>query len=117
MTSSPAPAPGFRRPAGATAEEATMNDSHAHFIRKPPTGLVIGFGRPGASQLHDVGKPRERKVVMALEDRMWRDRREMAPRQAPANQTLVGRLRARARNLAFRMQLGPVADDAASRDP
>ncbi|NLD55061.1 MAG: hypothetical protein GX652_10415 [Burkholderiaceae bacterium] len=94
-----------------------MNDSHAHFSPGSPAGMVIGFGRPGVSHLREPGKPTERRVVMALEERMWRDRREVACRQVPAARTLTGRLRARVRELAFRMQLGPVPDEAAGRDP
>ena len=95
----------------------TMNDPRAHSLRSVPTGLVIGFGRPGTSELRNVGKPEECRVVLALEERMWRDRREVGPRPAAAPRSLAGRIRAKVRDFVFQMQLGPVPDDAAGRDP
>lgn len=93
-----------------------MNHSHAQSLGFPVGRLVSGFGRPAAPELKVPAKPLECDVVMVLEERMWRDRREVGIAPA-APDSAVGRLRAKVRDFVSRMQLGPLADDVAGRDP
>ena len=93
-----------------------MNHSQAHFLRFSPAGLAGGFGRPDAADRQARDKPVECNVVVALEERMWRDRRETWV-EPPVRGSAAARLRARMRTFVTRMQLGPVPDEAAGRDP
>jgi hypothetical protein len=98
------------------AKAVKMNHSHAQSLGFPVGRLVSGFRRPAAPELNVPEKPLECDVVMALEERMWRDRREVGI--APASPAgAVGRIRAKVRDFVSRMQLGPIADDVAGRDP
>ena len=56
-------------------------------------------------------------VVVALEERIWLDRREDACTFFPAKREgTAGRLRTWFRNFSARMQLGPVIDDETGPD-
>ncbi len=114
MITSPAPQ---RLPANVTAKAVTMDYSHARFARFPEAGSLGGFTRPGAPAAAVGARPADHDVVMALEERMWRDRRELWAPGTPYRTSAAGRLRGRVRDFISRMQLGPVADDAAGRDP
>jgi hypothetical protein len=55
-------------------------------------------------------------VVSSLEERIWLDRREVACAFFPSKRVGLAGFRARLRDFAARMQLGPVPDDEAWPD-
>jgi hypothetical protein len=102
-----------------------MNGSHAQRIGIPAEWLVARgsrrrgptFGQAASAALTVRGKAVECDVVVALEERIWRDRREIGMPVTSPSRSAAGRLRGRIRDFVARMQLGPVADEAAGRDP
>lgn len=59
------------------------------------------------------------KVVIALEERMWLDRRERPVSLPAVDSSALARVRAKARDFIVRMQLGPAGpyDAAGVRNP
>jgi hypothetical protein len=62
-------------------------------------------------------KSLECDVILPLEERIWRDRRELGIQVRRRDASGVARVRAKLRDFLTRMQLGPVPDEAAGRDP